>query len=162
MSALALDRPFALLACALAVLPLLPRALPALSFSHLAFLPRDRLGTRLERGMRGLAALAIAAAGLGLSGPHLAAASVPRSVRGAEVSIVLDRSASMDEVIGSPAEHGGGEVATGTSRSDAVRAALSRWVDARPDDRYAVTVFSTAPIPVLPLTDDLEAVRASL
>lgn len=161
-SGVSFDHPALLALLALALLPLRRASVQALSFPQLAWLPRDRRGPWLERSMRWLAAFAVGSIVLGLAGPHREQSSVARSARGAEVAIVLDRSASMDAVIRRPGQQSGGELSAGQTKSHAVREALEQWVRTRPDDRYSVTLFSTAPLPVLPFTGDTQAVLAAL
>src|SRR5690349_1907881 len=62
-------QPWALLLLPLAVLPLLRRRSDTLTFPHLAWLPRDRLGQLAELLLRALAVVAIASMAVALDGP---------------------------------------------------------------------------------------------
>ena len=125
-------------------------------------LPDDPLGTFAESLWRTLAALTLAAAVLALAGPGRAESEVARIARGAELSILLDRSSSMDATIrrGPPVP---GEAPRETvNKNTVVREALLRLIEERPDNRYALTLFNAAPLAVVPFLDDPEAVRAGL
>src|SRR5262245_6610228 len=90
-------QPWALLLLPLAVLPLLRRRRDSLAFSHLAWLPRDRLGQLAEFLWRALAVVAIASMAIALAGPERPETQVTRTGYGAEIVVLMDRSRSMDQ-----------------------------------------------------------------
>ena len=94
---IAFAQPWVLLLLPLCLLPLLRRRRDALVFSHLPWLPRDRLGNALGWAWRLLGAAAMLAAVLAIAGPLRPETFVQRSGRGAEIVLLIDRSRSMDE-----------------------------------------------------------------
>lgn len=162
MPPLRFDQPALLWLLPLALLALRRRSADVLVFSHLPWLPADARGSRLARLQRAALAATIGLIVIALAGPHLAETREPRTGRGAEISILLDRSASMDDVIRAPGQQSGGALSGKDNKGNAVRLALERFVASRPHDRYALALFSSSVIPVLPFTDDLPAVQAGL
>ncbi|MGH8729588.1 MAG: VWA domain-containing protein, partial [Burkholderiales bacterium] len=63
--------PWLLLLLPLALLPLWRSAQPAIRYSSLSLIPKDRLSSFIGAGVRALAALAIAAIVVGLAHPQL-------------------------------------------------------------------------------------------
>lgn len=157
---LVLREPLWLLLLPLALLPWLQRTAATQTASHLAWLPPDPVGTQVERWMRALACLALAAAVLGLAHPERPETVVTRTGRGAEIALLLDRSASMDEGL----RHNGRLLGNESRETKAatMRHALQAFVDRRPHDRYALVFFAASPMRVLPFTEDLDAVHAAL
>ncbi|WP_085316139.1 vWA domain-containing protein [Derxia lacustris] len=131
----------------------------AWAHGHVAVLPADPPSRLLGWALRLAAALALGAIALALAGPRSAAPMVERTGLGAHVVIAIDRSASMaDDFAG----HGAGSRDSGEAKGEAAARLIDRLVEARPGDRFAVTGFSTAPLPVLGLGDDPQAVRAAV
>ncbi len=155
--ALAVDHPAVLALLPLALLPLLASPFTRSGHPAVGLLPADPLSRIADGGLRGLAILAIAALVLGLAGLHLGARTVERLGLGARVVLLLDRSNSMDNTFANRAADEQEE-----SKSAAARRLLDAFIQRRPHDRVGVAAFSTAPIPVLPMTDHLEAVRAAI
>jgi mxaC protein len=116
--------------------------------------PRDRLSNTLDWLLRAAGAIALAATAVGLSGPYLPGATVERVGRGAEIAVLLDRSLSMDEPLGSAAQAQFFFFARTSPESKQLvaRRFLSQFVAQRGSDLIGLIVFSTFPIPVLPLT----------
>ncbi|WP_372394064.1 vWA domain-containing protein [Azospirillum sp. HJ39] len=154
---LAFDDPAILLLLPLAALPLatplfVPSALPSLSF-----LPRDPVSTGIDIGLRLAAALAILTLILGLAGLHRVALDVERIGRGAPLVLLLDRSSSMDDGFAGRPPDGDEETKSATARR-----LLIQLLARRPHDRVGIVAFSTAPMPVLPVTDQRAAVLAAI
>lgn len=154
--------PAFLLLLPLALLPLWRLRSDQLDFPSLAWLPRSRKGEWLDRGGRLLAALVVVAIVIGLAGPRQGPTTVERWTRGAEIVIAFDRSSSMDEHLRNINMGGRHELVDRVTKNEAVRNALLAFVSRRPDDRYALTMFGTATLRILPLTDDVAAIRAGL
>lgn len=154
--------PRLLLLLPLALLPLLPQRRDTVGYSWLAWLPRDDLGRWIAAAMRALAVLALGGIVVGLAGPGRAETHVERTGRGAEIVLLIDRSSSMDAVIRTHMVQAGGELSSGTTKADAMRAALTRFIADRPNDRYALILFGRMPMPVLPFTEDVPAITAGL
>ena len=159
---IAFDDPLVLALLPLALLPLLRSRRDAEAYPSIAWLPTDRAGRFVERSWRVFAALTIAALVVGLAGPHLSETRVERIGRGAEIAILLDRSASMDGTIRLPPPELGEKPRESYTKMDVVRGALDELLAARPDNRYALTLFNVVPIPVAPFVDDVAIVQAGL
>jgi len=169
-----LQTPYALLLLPLALLPLwtLRRRVPTASGAvprdagrwhpSTMGLPVDALGGLAENLWRALASSTLALLVIALAGPGLAQTQLPRIARGAELSILLDRSSSMDATIRrGPPVPGEGPRET-VNKNTVVREALLQLIEQRPDHRYALTLFNAAPLRVAPFLDDPAAVRAGL
>ncbi|WP_233806617.1 vWA domain-containing protein [Paraburkholderia sp. HP33-1] len=152
------DFPWMLVLLPLAALPLLRRRSDTLVFSSVAWLPADELGRVTGWLTRGGAALAIAAIVVGLAGPGRSQLQVLRTGSGAQILILMDRSQSMDEPMGSK----GVETPRGDSKNQAARAALTRFVEQRPNDRLAFMMFGTNPVLAMPFTYNHRVIEAGV
>jgi len=172
------DDAWALWLLPLAALPLIINSGKPLANGWLAIAPRDRASEWAGRALRGTAALALAALVMAMAGPYAPEYSVERVGRGAEIVLVLDRSRSMDLGFapgGAPpaAARGTGPEALDyyfsqgwsrlrESKGTVARRLLSEFTSQRPDDRFALIVFSTLPIRVLGFTQKREVIRAAI
>src|SRR5690606_17389106 len=112
--------------------------------------------------LRSASAAMLAALLLGLSGPFLPASETERIGEGAQIVLLLDRSRSMDQPFGgqsfeNPLDNRGAD-----SKGTVARRVLSQFVAQRRSDQYAMLVFSTNPIEVLPLTDKPDPIQAAI
>lgn len=166
MPAIDFMSPWALGLLPLALLPLLPllhrTADDSLPIGSTEWLPRDRLGMIAEGVWRSLAVGSIGLIVVALAGPGRAESGIERMTRGAELSILLDRSASMDAGIRYGLPQPGDAPRVSTTKNRIVREALATLVATRPDNRYALTLFNAAPIRVSPFGDDSAIVQAAL
>jgi mxaC protein len=142
----------------LAVVPVRSGGQKTLAYSSLTMLPEDPLSLWIDRGLRLLAALAVLLLALALAGPHRREHTVERTGSGAHIVLLVDRSSSMNEnfsgtYLGGKAHESKGALAAKL---------LAEFVARRKQDLFALAAFSAAPIYVLPLTQDLEAVRAAV
>jgi mxaC protein len=158
------SQPFLLLLLPLALLPLLRTRFASARYPWLELVPADRLSNTLDWLLRAAAAVAIAATAAGLSGPYLPGATVERTGRGAEIVLLLDRSLSMDEPLGSAkrAQFYFFAQTSPESKQSVARRFLSRFVAHRRDDLIGGIVFSTFPIPVLPFTTSQPLIQAAI
>jgi len=164
-----LAQPWALLLLPLAVLPLLRRRRDTLTFSHLAWLPRDRLGQLAGFLWHALAVVAIASMVLALAGPERPETQVTRTGYGAEIVVLMDRSRSMDQRM-LPSDWRTIDAldlpyqarSRGPIKSQVARDLLAQFVDQRPTDRFAVMFFSTNPLNVVSFTQHDEVVLAAI
>ena len=156
---LALDfaQPWALVLLPLAALPLLRRRGDTLPFASIALLPVDRAGRIAGLLLRALGVLAIAALAFGLADPGRAHVQVQRTGNGADILILMDRSESMDEPINRV-----GIYARSEAKNSVARRSLTRFVEDRPNDRFALMMFGIGPMLAMPLTSDHHAVIAAL
>ncbi|ASJ70206.1 vWA domain-containing protein [Granulosicoccus antarcticus] len=151
-----------LLLLPLALLPWFNGRADTLTFSHNAFLPHDNKARWLDRAWRTLASAAIAVLILGLAGPGKSSQQVERIGRGAEISILLDRSASMDANIRRKLPEAWEAARPSESKSEVVRGALLDLLKQRPDNRYALTLFNVVATRVSPFTDDVKLIESGL
>ncbi len=172
---LLLDQPLWLLLLPLALLPL--RAEPGRWHTNTwaATQPVDRASQALHTALRAAAVLAIAASVVGLAGPYRAEQTVERIGRGAEIVLLLDRSRSMDQSFGrggagAAAPKGTGpealtyymQMRNGAPKGQVARQLLARFAAGRPEDSFAMVVFSNVPLPVLEFTHKPAAVQAAI
>lgn len=142
----------------LAVLPWLGAGQNTIGYSSLSLLPEDALSDWMDRGLRLLTTLAVLSIVLGCAGPYRREQWVERTGTGAHVVLLVDRSSSMNEnftgtYLGGTAKQ---------TKSAVASQLLSEFVARRSHDLFALVAFSAAPIYVMPLTQDHEAVRAAV
>ncbi|HEY0293507.1 MAG TPA: vWA domain-containing protein [Hansschlegelia sp.] len=157
LSALGVDLPWVLLLLPLALLPVLVSPLRLSSAPADEVVPRDPLSSAIGAAIIAAGALAIAGLIFGLAGFHLREQSIERRGSGANIVLLIDRSSSMDSTFADRLPDGAEE-----SKSAAARRLLTDFASRRPADRVAVAAFSTSPMPIVPMTDEHEAVRAAI
>ena len=155
---LSFSEPLALLFGFLALIPWLKRGQVPIRYSSLSLIPADPWSIAIDRGLRFSGAAAVLCLALGIAGPFLQEQWVEKIGTGAEVVVLLDRSSSMSENF-SGRYLGGG---AGESKSAVARQLLAEFVARREHDAFAMVDFAAAPIYVLPLTHDREAVLAAI
>jgi len=153
---LSFDHPARLVLLLLCLPPLLGAGWRWRDTPSLTLFPLDRVSRIVDLSLRLLAALPIAAAVFGLAGLHAPGQRVAHGGRGAHIAIVLDRSLSMDEAFALRGERGQ------ESKSEAASRMLSDFVTRRPHDSFALVAFSTAPIPVMPMTSRRQPILAAI
>jgi mxaC protein len=159
---LELDHPWVLLLMPLCLVPLLARTGATIRYSTFLLLPADPASRILEFALRIAAVATIALLLLGLSHPFLPATRVERIGEGAQIVLLLDRSRSMDQPFGGQSFENPLDMRNADSKGTIARRVLSEFVAARRNDQYAMLVFSTQPIKVLPLTDKPAPIRAAI
>jgi mxaC protein len=160
--------PWLLLLLPLALVPLIRRRRDALGFSHVAWLPRDRVGRIAGWLLRGCAVVAIASGIVALAGPGRSQLEVTRTGEGAEILVLMDRSRSMDDRM-LPANWRSidplsrlAHLSRGRPKAEVARTLLSDFVTRRPADRFALMFFSTRPLNAVPFTQHDEMVQAGI
>lgn len=175
---LSFDHPWALVLLLLALLPLRFTPRPLLRSGWLLHAPHDRASSWVGAVLRGAAVLAVVACVLSMAGPHLPAYTVQRTGQGAEIVLLLDRSRSMDQgfALGQapPPDARGNNAATvdfyfsqsparlKESKGQVARRLLSDFAAHRPDDRFALVVFSTLPLRVFDFNDKPAFIQAGI
>lgn len=155
---LAFSEPWALLLGIFAAVPLISTGQKIQAYSSLALVPEDPLSTAIDRALRVCAVSAILCLAAGIAGPHLREQWVERIGTGAHIVLLIDRSSSMNENFSG--RYLGG--ATHESKSAIASKLLAEFAGRRREDLFALVAFSAAPVYVLPLTQDQEAVQAAI
>ncbi|MDO9425758.1 MAG: vWA domain-containing protein [Methylobacterium sp.] len=153
----AVDAPLVLWLLPLALLPFRASAQRVVPVATIDAGPADPLSRALGWALRIAGCLALAGLIVGIAGPYRRGETVTRTGIGAQVSILVDRSGSMNETFAGRQPSGAEE-----SKAAASRRLLGDFVGSRAHDQFAVTAFSTAPMLVVPMTDRHEAVRAAI
>jgi mxaC protein len=150
--------PWAVLLGATAALPWLRRGQRSHAYSAVSMIPSDPLSAALDRLLRFAGVAAVSFLALGLAGPYLREQWVERIGTGAHIVLLLDRSSSMNENF--TGKYLGARA--GDSKSAMARKLLSEFAARREHDLFAMVDFAAAPIYVLPLTQDRQAVQAAI
>lgn len=150
--------PWALFLLPLALLPLLLERRHSRSYSWLALLPHDSLSDLVGLLLKVLAAIALLFIVLGIAAPHSAPQQIKRVGEGAQLALVIDRSASMDD----PFSGGNSNGRVGETKSVAASRLMTEFVNERKNDMFGMITFSNSAMYVLPLTQNREAVLAAI
>lgn len=126
------------------------------------FIPEDSLSKMIDVTIKLLGSIVILSLIIALSGPYIPEYSMPQRSTGAEFVILLDRSRSMDEpfAVKDSAQKVSRDL-TKSKRNAAVKH-LERFVKLRSDDRWGFVMFSNKVMPLLPLTNNRQAVLATI
>lgn len=154
---MAFTHPHILWLLPLALLPILLERSHTRTYSWVAMLPSDPLSNLIGLLLKILASVALTMIILGLAGPHSLEQKVQRIGIGAQIALVLDRSASMDDPFA-----GGADGRVGETKSVAASRLMTEFVNARKNDMIGVVTFSNSAMYVLPLTESREAVLAAI
>ncbi len=150
--------PFVLWLLPLALLPLLLERTHSRSYSWVAMLPGDPLSNVVAIFLKLLAVIALSFILLGLASPQTPEQHVEKTGVGAQIALVLDRSASMDDPFSGAGQ--GGRV--GETKSAAASRLITDFIKERDNDMIGLITFSNSAMHVLPLTDNREAVVAAV
>lgn len=142
----------------LALLPLILERSHSRHYSWNEMLPHDALSDILGLILKILAVLALIFIVLGLAGPHTSEQKVEKIGVGAQIALVLDRSASMDD----PFSGGGNDGKVGESKSAAASRLMTEFVKQRTNDMMGMITFSNSAMYVLPLTENRDAILAAI
>jgi mxaC protein len=141
----------------LALLPILLERSHTRTYSWVDMLPHDPLSNLIGLLLKLLAAVALFSIILGLAGPHSLEQQVERLGVGAQLAIVMDRSASMDDPFA-----GGADGKVGETKSVAASRLMTEFVNQRQNDMIGMITFSNSAMYVLPLTESREAILAAI
>jgi mxaC protein len=152
------SHPYFLWLLPLAILPLIFQRAHSKNYSWLDMLPADPLSDLIGLILKILAVLILSAIIFGLASPHSNQQQVERIGVGAQIALVLDRSASMDD----PFSGGQAGQAVGEIKSAAAARLITQFVKSRQNDMMGMITFSNSAMYVLPLTENKEAIVAAV
>ena len=150
--------PWLLLLLPLALVPLLLDRHHQHRYSWLALIPQDKLSDLLGLLLKILAALALLFIVLGIAGPVTSAQHIQRTGIGAQLVLVIDRSASMDDPFSGADQSG----TAGESKAQAAERLITQFVRQRKNDMFGMVTFSNSALHALPLNDSREAILAAI
>lgn len=149
--------PMALALLPLALLPAVFSALRPAQVASVASAPPDPASSFASFVLRAASMLAIGASALAIASPFREGRSTYREGEGAKITILIDRSASMNETFAGRQPSGEEE-----SKAAAAKRLLDGFIGRREHDLFGVAAFSTSPMLVMPMTDRRAAVRAAI
>jgi mxaC protein len=153
---MAFSNPWLLWLLPLAFLPLVFQRAHSKSYSWLEMLPADPLSDMIGLILKVLAVFTLLFVVLGLSAPHTNQQQVERIGVGAQIGLVLDRSASMDDPFS------GTVGVVGENKSAAAARLITQFVQSRQNDLMGMVSFSNSAMHVLPLTENKLAMIAAV
>ncbi len=142
----------------LALLPILLERSYSRTYSWVEMLPPDPLSNIIGLLLKILATVSLVCIILGLASPHSLEQKVERIGVGAQIGMVIDRSASMDD----PFSGGTSEGRVGETKSVAAARLMTEFVNSRKNDMVGLITFSNSAMYVLPLTESRAAVQAAI
>jgi mxaC protein len=154
---MAFSHPWMLWLLPLALMPLFFQREHTKSYSWLPMLPADPLSHLIGLILKVLAVLILLNLIIGLSAPHSQQQEIERIGVGAQIALVLDRSASMDDPFAASSDNTIGE-----TKSAAASRLITQFVKSRQNDMIGMISFSNSAMYVLPLTENKEAVVAAV
>ncbi|HEY9210259.1 MAG TPA: vWA domain-containing protein [Methylotenera sp.] len=155
------SHPWLLWLLPLAILPLLLQRAHAKHYSWVDMLPKDPLSDLIGLLLKILAVLTLVFIILGLAAPHTTETKVERIGVGAQIALVLDRSASMDDPF-SGTTVATGNTTVGETKSVAAARLITEFVKSRQQDMFGMITFSNSAMYVLPLSENKKAVIAAV
>jgi len=155
------SHPWLLWLLPLAILPLLLQRAHARHYSWVDMLPKDPLSDLIGLILKILAVLTLVFIILGLAAPHTTETKVERIGVGAQIALVLDRSASMDDPF-SGTTVATGNTTVGETKSVAAARLITEFVKSRQQDMFGMITFSNSAMYVLPLSENKKAVIAAV
>ena len=150
------SHPWLLWLLPLALMPLVFQRAHSKNYSWLEMLPADPLSDLIGLILKALAVLTLLFIVLGLSAPHTNQQKVERIGVGAQIGLVLDRSASMDDPFS------GTVGVVGENKSAAAARLMIQFVQSRENDLMGMVSFSNSAMRVLPLTENKLAMVAAV
>jgi len=158
---MAFSHPWLLWLLPLSILPLLLQRSHAKHYSLVEMLPADPLSDLIGLLLKVLAVLTLVFIITGLAAPHTNEQRVERIGVGAQIALVLDRSASMDDPF-SGGTDGAGNNIVGETKSVAAARLITAFVKSRQQDMFGMITFSNSAMYVLPLSENKKAVIAAV
>lgn len=158
---MAFSHPWLLWLLPLAILPLLLERAHAKQYSWVDMLPADPLSNLIGLLLKVLAIFTLIFIIVGLAAPHTNEQKIERIGVGAQIALVLDRSASMDDPF-SGGISGVGNASVGETKSVAAARLITEFVRSRQQDMFGMITFSNSAMYVLPLSENKKAVIAAV
>ncbi len=140
----------------ISLLPIFLNRVHSRKYSWVSMLPHDPLSNLIGLLLKILATVALIFIILGLSGMHSSQQQVERIGVGAQIALVLDRSASMDDPFSGTEGH------VGETKSVAASRLMTQFIESRKNDMFGMVSFSNSSMYVLPLSQNREAAVAAV
>ena len=141
----------------IAFIPLLFKEASLQYYSWNEMIPKDRLSRIVAIILKFIATMILLAIIIGLSGPHSRQKEIEQTGIGAQIGLVLDRSASMDDPFA-----GNDQSKVGEMKSAAAARLITDFVKSRANDMIGMVSFSNSGMYVLPLTDNKNAIISAV
>ena len=141
----------------LAFIPLIFKETSLQYYSWNEMIPKDRLSSIIAIILKFIATLILITIIIGLSGPHSRQKEIEKTGIGAQIGLVLDRSASMDDPFA-----GNDRTKVGEIKSAAAARLIIEFVQSRANDMIGMVTFSNSAMYVLPLTDNKNAIISAV
>ena len=152
-----LSFPWVLWFLPLAFIPLIFKETSLQYYSWNEMIPKDRLSSIIAIILKFIATLILITIIIGLSGPHSQQREIEKTGIGAQIGLVLDRSASMDDPFA-----GNDQSKVGEMKSAAAARLITDFVNSRKNDMMGMVSFSNSAMYVLPLTDNKNAIISAV
>lgn len=152
------NAPWAFMLLPLVLIPLWLNRQAGGVYSWMGIVPEDRISQITGIVLRYIVVGIIACLLIALAQPHGPVTEVERIGKGAQVMLVIDRSASMDDPFAGAGV--GGQV--GENKAAAAKRLISQFVRERKDDMVGVVTFSNSAMHAIPLTQSREAIYAAI
>jgi mxaC protein len=152
-----LSFPWVLWFLPLAFIPLIFKETSLQYYSWNEMIPKDRLSSIIAIILKFIATLILITIIVGLSGPHSQQREIEKTGIGAQIGLVLDRSASMDDPFA-----GNDQSKVGEMKSAAAARLITDFVNSRKNDMMGMVSFSNSAMYVLPLTDNKNAIISAV
>ena len=149
--------PWVLWLLPLAFIPLLFKEATLQYYSWNEMLPKDNLSRIVAMVLKFIATLILIFIIIGLSAPHTHQREIEKTGIGAQIGLVLDRSASMDDPFA-----GNDQSKVGEMKSAAAARLITDFVQSRANDMIGMVSFSNSAMYVLPLTDNKNAIVSAV
>jgi mxaC protein len=137
--------------------PLLVTIFRSSNIPSVAIIPHDRISTIVGQIIKFLIVASLACCLIAASGPYLPGAEVELIGEGAQIVMLIDRSASMNETFAGRNPSGMEE-----SKATASKRILLQFIEKRRHDLVGVAAFSTSPMMIVPISDHPNAIKSAI
>lgn len=141
----------------LALIPLFFKETSIQYYSWNEMIPKDNLSKIISILLKFIATFILLAIITGLSGPHSRQKQIEKTGIGAQIGLILDRSASMDDPF-----VGNNQTVVGEMKSSAAARLIIDFVQSRSNDMMGMVTFSNSAMYVLPLTENKNAIVSAV